>query len=228
VNTVQQASESGQSLRSVVRADLGSASSGQRAALVGVIAWMGYEWGLGNEMVTPWLLARLIRDHDGVVAIPLVALVGFVFTAAQQLAAGFTALAAFSMFERTSGAMWTRLTHRSLVRQVEWSHLSLRSRCLLSFSLGTTAVALAQIMSTGEIGVRRHAATIVRSALLCAALVAAIGSAVAALAVVGRHVHQLHHATDWTVRVLGNPLLWVGLFVIAMGSRLVRARATSH
>ena len=163
-------------IRTAASADFRYATWPQRLALAGVLWWVTYEWGPGNETLTPWLLARVIAGTDSVWVIPLAALVGFGFTAAQQLASGFTALAGFSMFDRTSRAAWNRLRGGSDTAPGEWSSLGWGARSAIVFSLGTTSVALIQIMTTGEVGVRRHRRVVATSALLCATLVGALGA----------------------------------------------------
>jgi len=207
------------SVRSAAGADFRNATWPQRLALVGVVSWIAYEWGPGNETVTPWLLARVIARNDSAWVILLAALVGFGFTAAQQLASGFTALAGFSMFERTSSAAWTRLRGQSGTVPGEWSRLGWGARSAIVFPLGTTSVALIQIMTTGEVGVRRHRRVVAMSAMLCATLVGVLGAAAAALALVGRNVPALEGTTNWILRVLGNPLFWLGLIVVSVGWR---------
>lgn len=193
-----------------------------RAALLAVALWLAYEWGPGNETVTPWLLVRIIGHNDGSVAIPLTALVGFAFTTAQQLASGITALFGFSMFERTADASWQRLHGDSPTAPLEWSRLGWGTRGVMVFGLGTTAVALTQIMSTGHVGVRRHVPVIVQSAVLCGSLVGFLGGVVAWLAVLGRGSERMSGATEWLLDVLGNPLLWLGLVLIGALAQLVR------
>jgi hypothetical protein len=200
-------------LRAALASDFRSAPWRRRFALIAVMAWLIYEWGPGNETFTPWILANVVSHGSGVIVIPIAAAVGFAFTTAQQLVAGFTALAGFSIFDRTSEAAWERLRGKSAVAPTEWSRLRLGARCALVFGLGTTAVALVQIMSTGRTGVRRHASVVVRSALLCGALVGTIAAVVATMAFVGRNVESWSSATEWTLRVLGNPLFWIGLLV---------------
>jgi hypothetical protein len=190
-------------------------------ALVGVVAWIAYEWGPGNETVTPWLLAQVIAGTDSIWVVPLTALAGFGFTAAQQLASGFTALAGFSMFDNTARASWDRLRGQSHTAPGEWSSLGWGARSALVFTLGTTSVALIQIMTTGEVGVRRHRRAVASSALLCGALVGALGALGAGVALVGRNVPALEGATNWILRVLGNPLFWLGLIVVSVGARKV-------
>jgi hypothetical protein len=190
-------------------------------ALLGVVLWIAYEWGPGNETVTPWLLAQVIAETDSVWVIPLTALVGFGFTAVQQLASGFTALAGFSMFDSTSQAAWNRLRGQSDNAPGEWSSLGWGARSAIVFPLGTTSVALIQIMTTGEVGVRRHRRVIASSALLCATLVGVLAAIAAALALVGRNVAALEGATNWILRVAGNPLFWLGLIVVSIVGRKV-------
>ena len=80
-------------------------------------------------------------------------------------------------------------------------------------------MALIQIMTTGEVGVRRHRRVIASSALLCAMLVGVLGAIGATLALVGRNVAALEGVTNWILRVLGNPLLWLGLIVVSIAER---------
>ena len=214
-------------LRAAVTADFRASGPLRRVALCGVVFWLVYEWGIGNEVVTPWLLARIITDRPGLEAITAAIFVGFVFTALQQLLAGVTALAGFSMFNRTARASWQRLGARFGSIPGEWSTLGLFSRCVLVFGLGTTAVALVQITTTGEVGVRRHGRAVTESAVLCGALVGAVAGVVGALAVAGRQIATLAPFTEWMLRVLGNPLFWLGLVVLVATYHAARNRAAS-
>jgi hypothetical protein len=211
-------------LRLAVSADFRASDWSRRLALCGVLFWLAYEWGIGNETVTPWLLANVIADNDGIEAVLAAAAVGFAYTVVQQLLAGLTALAGFSMFDRTAQAAWSRLRARFTTVPGEWSSLGLAGRSVLVWGLGTTAVALVQITATGEVGVRRHRRAVVESALLCGVLVAIVGGSVAALAVGSRRVDALEGPTEWVLRVLGNPLLWIGILVVGAVVHVARGR----
>ena len=213
-----------ESLRSAVSADFAAALLTRKLALVAVVGWLAYEWGAGNETFTPWVLAKVISHTDGAVAIPLTAAIGFAFTTWQQLASGFTALAGFSIFDRTAAAAWLRLNGKTKVMPSEWSQLSILRRSAIVFGLGTTAVALIQIMGTGKVGVRRHAPVVLQSAFLCGSIVGFIGGVVASVAVIGRKVEALSGATDWVIRILGNPLFWIGLLLSGIAFNLLRRR----
>jgi hypothetical protein len=216
------------SIRRAIAFDYRRSTWAHRVALLGVALWLAYEWGPGNETVTPWLLVNIIGRNEGAVAIPLTALVGFAFTTTQQLASGVTALTGFSMFERTADAAWERLHGDAPTAPLEWSRLGWGTRALMVFGLGTTAVALTQIMSTGHVGVRRHMRVIVQSALLCGSLVGFTGGVVATLAVLGRGSDRMSGVTQWLLDVLGNPLLWLGLVVVGALVQLARRRLASR
>jgi hypothetical protein len=220
----QGAADATLTMRAAFVSDLRSSTWGRRIALLGVCAWLAYEWGPGNETVTPWVLVRVIGGHDGWTTILFAASVGFAFTATQQLASGFTAVAGFSMFERSAQASWRRLSRHAGVAPTQWSQLGWLARAALVFGLGTTAVALVEIMSTGQTGVRRHARVVWTSALLCASLVAALGAIGACLALAGRSVDSLRGGTDWILRVLGNPLVWLAIVVVILIRQALSAR----
>ena len=133
------------SLRGAIAADFRDATWRQRLALVAVAFWLAYEWGPGNETVTPLILLRILRDSSGAETIVVTAAVGFAFTTAQQVLSGLTALLAFSMFTRSANAAWQRLGGGA-----EWSTLQWPARAAIAFGLGTTAVALTQTVSTGD------------------------------------------------------------------------------
>ncbi len=214
-------------LRAAVTADFRASEPLRRIALCGVVFWLAYEWGIGNEVVTPWLLARVITDRPGIEAIPAAIVVGFVFTSLQQLLAGLTALVGFSMFHRTAHAAWQLVRARFASIPGEWSTLGLFSRSVLVFGLGTTAVALVQITTTGEVGVRRHGRAVTQSAALCGALVGVLAGGVSALAVVGRQTDRSAPFTEWILRVLANPLFWLGMAVLVAVVNVARSRSSS-
>jgi hypothetical protein len=210
-------------LRAAIAADWREGTARQRLALLGVGGWMAYEWGPGNETVTPWILVRVLRQSEGATAVVATAVVGLLFTAAQQLLSGFTALLGFSMFRRSSSAAWRRLSRDGRQPPGDWRRLGWAGRAALAFGLGTTAVALTQQVTTGDVGVRRHRGEVVQSALLCGALVAALGAAAGALAWLGREVERLRGGTDRAIDVLANPMVWLALAAcVLLAGRLRR------
>ena len=210
-----------------IRDDFRASTWSQRGVLVATAAWIAYEWGFGNETVTPWLLVRVVAATGGFESIVAAAVVGFAFTTAQQLASGFTGAAGFSMFSRTATAAWSVLQSRLADDPRPWARRSIITRMLVVFTLGTTAVVLIETTITGEVGVRRHRRTIVEAAILCGAMVGAIGAVVAGAVWLGRSVPALEPATNRLLSVLGNPLFWIALLVVVLVATRVRRRRSA-
>lgn len=215
-------------LRRAIALDFRESRWWHRILLVVTVAWIAYEWTAGNETLTPWLLISVIDNTSGWSSVVLTALVGFAFTTAQQLTSGFMTSAGFSALPRTAGSAWRMLSSRVDPIPGRWSSMGWGARSLMVFALGTTAVVLIQGAVTGEVGVRRHRRTVVESAVLCGALVGALGAVVATSAWIGRSVSWLEPATDWLLRILSNPLFWIGVLVaLLVAGRLQRGRTVS-
>jgi hypothetical protein len=208
------------SLRQAVRADVRQASIGQRAALFGLVGWLFYEWGPGNETVTPWLLIRVLRNTSGWGSVIATSTIGFAFTFCQQLAAGFTALTAFSQFEHTADAAWRRL-RRFGDTPGAWHTLSWSSRMALSFGLGTSAVALTETIATGRTGVARHRRTVVLSAVLAGSLVAVLGAGAGGTTMIAEKVPSWRQPTQTTLTWLAKPWVWLLFGALLLGVRAI-------
>lgn len=210
-------------LRSAIAQDLSSSGWPQRLLLLVSVAWLAYEWGWGNETVTPWLLVRVIDRSSGLASVLAAFAVGFTFTTCQQLASGFTTAAGFSIFPRFARVGWERLRGRLVGLPRSWSDIGWPARVLLVFSLGTTAVVLIEMSLTGRVGVRAHRNTVIQAAVLCGFVVGVIGGTIAALLWAGRSNQATSDVTDVVFRVVGNPLLWVSLVILLfIGSSIAR------
>jgi len=174
--------------------------------------------------VNTLILARIIENNTGAAVIPITAAVAALFTLIQQLASGFTALAGFSLFERTARAAWQKLRGSRDVAPGEWNGLGWVGRASIAFGLGTTAVALIQVMTTGQVGVRRHGRAVASSALLCSVIIGFIGGTAASIAYIGRRVDSLARPTRLILRVLENPLFWLGFLILLALVRAARRR----
>jgi hypothetical protein len=212
-------------MRDAIVADFRMSAWPSRFALLGVCAWLAYEWGPGNETVTSWAVASLVERYDGAAAVTAAAVFSFGFTTLQQTASGLTALAGFSLLQRTSAASWERL-HRAESRLVGgWSSMGLVTKSAIVFGLGTTAVALMQIVTTGTTGVRPHLRAVLSSAALCGLLVMVLGTAAALLVEVGRSIDALAGPTERLVSVLASPWPWLGLAALLVIIQVRSARS---
>ncbi len=185
-------------------------------ALGGLGAWLAYEWGPGNEGVSAWLLANVLGRVRGPAAMLLVPLLGFAFIFLQQLASGFTALQAFSTFSTTAHAVWSRLQRGGNDPPGRWETMPLAGKAALAVGLGTTAVALAEVVTSGDVERAHHRGAVVRSAALVAAIVGALAFVVSAIAAVGRANPRWAPATERIIDFLGHAWLWIGLAAVSL------------
>jgi hypothetical protein len=170
------------------------------------------------------VLANLLDHFDGFTAVVVVGAVAFAFTTLQQLASGFTALVGFSVLDRTAQASWQRLERSNSGLRGGWWSMRWSTRAALVFGLGTTAVALMQIITTGQVGVRVHARAVASSAAICGAVVAVISAVCAGIVAVGRAVDAWSGATDRFVAILAQPWLWLLLAAALVAREAVAGR----
>ncbi len=212
------------SIRLSVRQDLAGSTRPQRILLLATIGWVAYEWGFGNETVTPWILVRVVSDTSGAWSVLVTAAVGFSFTLVQQAVSGFTAVYGFSMFRRTASAARQSLRARLDHEPRTWDEQRLGTKALVVFALGTTAVVLIESTTTGAVGLARQRRVVAQAALLVASIVAIIAAVGASAVLVGRSVSWLESPTEWLLRVLGNPFFWIGILATVLSIGAIRRR----
>lgn len=213
-------------------ADFRAASSRQWLLLAAAIGWLIYEWGPGNETITPWILANVLQGNPGGNSIYLLPVVGFVFTAIQQSVSGLTALAALSTFSRSAQHLFDRIESagvEGLGLTRPWKNRNLRERVFIGFALGSTAVAVGEVVLSGS-NLDKPAArrAVVASALYTGAAVAVIAGAVAFLTWLGRSYERTDSATERIIGFLSSPWPWLALAVVVMGRWILEIRRTGE
>jgi hypothetical protein len=204
--------------------------------MVALLGWLLYEWGPGNESVTPWLVARVLSANEGVRSLVLVPAVAGVFTFVQQSASGLTALYAFGAFDRTRAVAADRLAEGARLGDASPSAGALTATSVL---LGTTVVALQHVLAVqrartpadgGAVRLqggraRNGARAVLVGAGGCGCVVALIGALVSLLAFAARSSPQMEPAAEAVIAFLAKPLVWLGVSV-AYGAILLRPRRT--
>lgn len=212
-------------------ADFRTSRWGPRLALVGVASWLAYEWGPGNETVSSWVLANVLERYTGLDGVVLAVVIGFAITAVQQTASGLTALLGFSMLERTAAASWASLERSQSGLRGGWAAMGWPTRTAVVFGLGTTAVALMEITTSGQVGVRRHARVVITSAVLSGAVIAVVAGVASVVVAVGRAIEPLRPGTERLLGVLSQPWPWLALAALLVVRQVYvgrRAAATDE
>jgi hypothetical protein len=185
-------------------------------ALVVVAAALAYEWGVGNEVFTPWVSLALLNRFGDTTAGSLAA-AGAVasFTFAQQVAVGLLTLFALVSFPQLSASCRASVKRRFGVTVPSWHALPKLQAIAISFSLGGTFVAVQQTMADAK----RRRRTILISAALSAVGVFVVVGVVGALAQRAQGT-AAEQSVELAMSVLSNPLLWLAL---AFGPSIVKA-----
>ena len=210
-------------VRMAARSDWRQASRPHRMLLLVVVGAVIYEWGIGNEIATPWLSALLIEQIGTAVAGALVAAaVIAALTLVQQIIVGWLVLRALTLFPTVSD-LAVRMVRGRFDRGVpSWWALPKFQAVAVSFSLGGSFVAVEETLAGGS-RIRR---TIVISSCICAAMlfmiVGVIGSVSVLLA--GTAVGP---AVGTIVDVLANPVPWILLAVVPSILRWLHNRQSS-
>lgn len=211
--------------------DLRSARVVQVLALIVVVAWLIFEWGPGNEIAVPSLLMGLLNRLQGNEALLIMPVAGFALGLGLQLFSGLVAAVGFSMLENTAQAAWLTLRRwRPTSDTKDFLALGWAARWGVAFFIGTTAVVLIQLFTTGEAKASRHLRAVFISATLVGATIGAIATIVTLAVVLGRRYSSAEPYVDGVVDLLANPLFWIGVLAVGLlGSQLAnRFRATAE
>ena len=199
----------------------------QKIGLLATGAWLTYEWGPGNETVTPILGGAIINSVSGPAGIAVTAAVTGGFTFLQQVASGATVAATATQFpkltETTFNRFFTDKEHPELNAK-PWKDLSLAKRILYGFTMGTTFVASREAAVTGETKFAKTLPRVIGSAALTSSVVATLAGGVEALDTYSDNFTPiLQKISETFVDVVSNPITWLGLLgVSALNERRKR------
>lgn len=211
-------------LATAAGADLRSARPTQVLALVIVVAWLVFEWGPGNEITIPTLLMGLLNRLEGNEALLIMPIAGFALGLGLQLFSGLVAAVGFSMLDHTAKAAWFTLRQwRPASETKDFMALGWVGRWGVAFFVGTTAVVLMQLFTTGEARASRHLRAVVTSAILVGLTISAIATVVTGAVVLGRRYAAAEPYVDGVVSLLSNPLFWIAVLAVGLlGSQLTK------
>lgn len=216
-------------LRKAASDDFNNSGIAKKVGLAATAAWLAYEWGPGNETLTPILGGAVINNVNGPLGIAATAAITGGFTFLQQVASGATVAATATQFpnlaESTFNKFFVDKDHPELNAK-PWQHLPLTTRLLYGFTMGTTFVASREAAVTGQTEFKKTMPRVVGSAALTGTMVAAIAGSVEALDTYGHNL-PLKIAglklDELFIDVVTNPVTWLGLLgVSAVSGRIKR------
>lgn len=191
---------------------------GRKLGIVATMGWLAYEWGPGNETVTPILAGQVINTVNGPQGIVTAAGITAGFTFIQQVMSGGTLAATATQYPNAAKQVseFTQDTDNPELSAKPWKDLSLRKRFLYAFTMGTTFIATREAGVTGEVKFRETMKRVVGSAALSACGVGVLAAGVESVDSYAENAPQaIETGSEIAVSIATNPLTWLGLLGIS-------------
>lgn len=187
------------------------ASVGQKLGLFTTGLFVAYEWGPGNEVVTPLIAGRVLTHTDGLASVIATSVVAGGFTAVEQIASGSTAAYAGSSFPRLAKTTYELYNEDNGDRK-PWKDSSFGKRFSYAFAIGSTFAVIREAAVTGKTEKGKLTRTAVSSAAISSTAVAALGAGAGALKMIPETAPEyVTKPADIALTVIENPYTWLGL-----------------
>ena len=167
------------SILAVAREDFASTNTYGKAIIASTMLMGAYEWGPGNETVTPIVTGQGLDVANGVGGLALTAAIGGGFVLGQQLFSGFLARRTVEQFPNMGEKVFDYSNEdNESIRFRPFAELPKGKQLLYSFSLGASFLVARESTVTGKSD-KEHLVTVSRkSATITASSVALVGASV--------------------------------------------------
>lgn len=206
-----------ESVWETAKRDLSGATGLGPLAVVGLLVWMAFQWGFGNDAVLPTVAANsfdLADDGDswgrGIIGVGAAMAAAFLFWGASQLLDAVIMLAGLRLIPRLTQRISHYLTRKNLVKP--YDELRWTTRWGLAYATGVSVICLVDVFATGRPGLAGRRSMILVSVLLSAGTVSLAVGLVVGAAMVATRIPAVADEAEVFIGVAKNPLTWIGLF----------------
>lgn len=219
-----------ESLWQTVRGDFSQAAGFKVLGVIGVLGWMAFQWGWGNDVLLPPIIARAFEGVDdgetwpsAIGAVLAGTGAGSLFWAITQTLDGVIVLSGLRLVPGITDRVSRFLRRSGWVKP--FSELSFGTRFLIAYASGASILCLVDVFATGRQGLRTRGRMLFEAVALAVAGVALIVAVITIAVAVGARVPATEAAAEVVVRYARNPLTWLVIygsvvFVSAITGRL--------
>lgn len=219
-----------ESLWQTVKNDFSQATGFRLVGVVCVFAWMAFQWGWGNDILLPPIVARSFEAVDdretwgsAVAAVAAGTGAGGLFWGLTQTLDGLVVLSGLRLVPGITARISNFLTGRGWVKP--FGELSFGTRFLIAYASGASALCLIDVFATGRQGLRSRLGMLAQAVALSVAGVALAVFVVVTVTAIGVRVPATEGAAEVVVRYARNPLTWLVIYgslvaISAVGSKL--------
>ncbi len=220
----------GEGVWDTAKGDLRRARGLQAVGVVGLLVWMAFQWGFGNDALLPSIAANafdLVDDGEswrsGVSGVLAATVASFVFWGGSQLLDAIVMLSGLRLVPGLTDRLSAYLRRRGLVKP--FAELRWTTRWALAYATGVSVICLVDVFATGRPGLRHRWRMILVSVWLSAGTVAGVVAMVVTAAMVATRIPSIETEATIFIRVAKNPLTWITLFGVIFLVGYLRRRA---
>ncbi len=209
--------EQRESLWQTAKGDFANAAGLRLLGVTLVLVWMAFQWGWGNDILLPPIVARAFESVDdgeswasGLAAIGSGTGAGALFWGVTQAIDGIVVLTGISLLPGITGRISKFLNKKGWVKT--YSELSLSTRFLIAYASGASMLCLIDVFATGRPGLRERRRILAESVGLAVAGVAIVLAVITTAAAIGSRVPATEATAEVIVRYARNPLTWLVIY----------------
>lgn len=221
-----------ESLWQTASRDFASARGLRVILVLGLLLWMAFQWGPGNDIFLPSIVASVFDGVDdgstwpnGVLTVLLSTLAGFGFWAATQLIDAIVVLSGLRLIPALTARLSAFLRRKGWV--TPFDEMKLSTRWIIAYASGASVLCLVDVFATGRQGPEGRRHMIIQSVLLSAGSVGAVVAMVTTAAMVATRVPATESGAETFIRFAKNPLTWIVIFAAVYLVGFLKDRLTS-
>ncbi len=218
-----------ESLWETVKSDFAGARGWRLLAVAGMLAWLAFQWGWGNDILLPPIVATAFDAVDDGTTWPSAAgavgagtLAGALFWGLTQTIDGVIVLSGISLLPGITQRISRFLRRQGWVKP--FSELSLGTKFLIAYISGASVLCLVDVFATGEPGLRRRRAMLANAVGLAMAGVGLVVLIITTATVIGTRIPATSDAADVVIRYAKNPVTWLVIYGTIIGLSALKSR----
>lgn len=218
-----------ESLWQTVKRDFSGVAGVRILGVALVLAWMAFQWGFGNDILLPPIVARAFEVVDdgqtwlnGLVAVAAGTAAGAAFWGLTQTIDAVVVLSGLRLVPNITARISAFLRGKGWVKPFD--ELSFGTRFLIAYASGASVLCLVDVFATGRSGLRSRRPMVVQAVALAMAGVAIAVAVVCTAIAVGARVPATEGAADFVVRYARNPLTWLVIYGSLVGISALSSR----
>ncbi len=206
-----------ETLWQTAKGDFSQAAGLRLVGVIGMLAWMAFQWGWGNDILLPPIIARAFEAVDdgeswatGIGAVLAGTGAGSLFWGITQTLDGLIVIGGLSLIPGITDRISSFLRRNGWVKPFD--ELSVGTRFLIAYASGASALCLVDVFATGQRGLRSRRKMLAQAVGLAVAGVAVVVMVITAAVATGARVPATADAADFVVRYARNPLTWLAIY----------------